>query len=706
MTLILKSDDLFLITDQLGMMPDRRSETPSPRSSLGLFCHDTRYLSHLEWRIGGQSPLLIESTAQGGYILSVLSTNPALVPEKIASGLIKIEREILLHRGLFEELQVTYEGLNPVSLELSLSFAADFVDLFEVRGWDRPRRGDLLRQRVEGSGCSLAYQGVDRSIMESCLRFMDQQPDILQGHTALWHLHLDAHATCRISYRVELLRDNRSVSQVPIPATLAQAKAAEAMEAETWRQQITRIRTDNSDLNQVIQQAERDIYLLRQSFGSRKTLSAGIPWYCTLFGRDSLITAAQVLILDPSLARETLQILAAYQGQQEDEWREEEPGKILHELRLGEMARCGEIPHTPYYGTIDATPLWLMLYTDYFTWTCDQEALTTLWPHALAAMDWIDRHLHPTGYLAYQRRSRLGLENQGWKDSGDCIVDRHGRLAPAPIALCEVQGYVYAAKQGMSRLAHWQQQPDLAQRWQAEARALRERFNRDFWVADLDYCALALDGEGQPVDAIASNPGHCLHCGILFADQARSVAERLMAPDLFNGWGIRTLSSLSPAYNPMGYHTGSVWPHDNSLIASGLRAVGCKESALEVAQGLLEMTVQQPYFRPPELFCGYERTETDSPVLYPIACSPQAWATGTLFQLLQTLINLRPDAPSNSMRILDPLLPASIRHLTLENLKVGDTVLDLEVRCSANGQATATCQVVSKRGNLRVAMDA
>jgi glycogen debranching enzyme len=706
MTLILKNDDLFLITDQLGMMPDTPSETASPPSSLGLFCQDTRYLSHLEWRIGGQIPLLIQSTAQDGYTLSVLCTHPALVPEKIESGAIKMERDILLHGGLFEELQITYEGSHSVSFDLSLSFAADFVDLFEIRGWQRPHRGDLLSQKREGQGFSLAYRGIDGSIMESRIRFMDRQPDVLQDHVALWRLHLDSHATCRISYCVELLRDSCSVSCVPTPATLAQAKAAEAMKTATWRQQITPIRTDNSNLNQVIEQAERDIDLLRQSFGPRTTVSAGIPWYCTLFGRDSLITAAQVLILAPSLARETLQILAAYQGQKEDEWREEEPGKILHELRLGEMARCGEIPHTPYYGTIDATPLWLMLYADYFTWTRDQETLTALWPNALAAMDWIDRRLEATGYLTYQRRSPLGLHNQGWKDSGDCIVDRHGRLAPAPLALCEVQGYVYAAKQGMSRLAQWQHQPEQAQRWQSEAQDLRERFNRDFWVADLDYCALALDGKGQPVDAIASNPGHCLHCGILFPDQARRVAERLMAPDLFNGWGIRTLSSLSPAYNPLGYHTGSVWPHDNGLIASGLRAVGYGGAALEVAQGLLAMTVRQPYFRPPELFCGYERTETDPPVRYPIACSPQAWATGTLFQLLQSLINLQPDAPSNSLRILDPLLPPSIRCLTLENLRVGDTILDLEFCRSADTQTTATCRVVRKRGNLRVAVEA
>jgi glycogen debranching enzyme len=490
-----------------------------------------------------------------------------------------------------------------------------------------------------------------------------------------------------------------------------QAKAAEMMEEQEWGANITQIRSDNRAFNQVIERAEQDIYLLRQTFAQGKILSAGVPWFCTLFGRDSIIAASQTLILDPLIARETLTVLAHYQGKGDDEWREEEPGKILHELRLGEMARCQEVPHTPYYGTIDATPLWLMLYAEYYAWTHDRETLEKLWGHALAAMDWIDRNCRETGYLSYSRRSSRGLKNQGWKDSGDCIVNRNGEQATGPISLCEVQAYVYAAKIRLSEIARLKKRIDLSDRWLEEAADLKARFNRDFWVSDQDYCALALDGDGNPVDSITSNPGHCLNLGIFSLERAKSIAERLQAPDMFNGWGIRTLSSLSPAYNPMGYHIGSVWPHDNGMIALGLRSLGLVDQALELAQGLVDMTMQQPYFRPPELFCGYERSGESGPVRYPVACTPQAWATGTIFQLLQMMVNLVPDAPGNRLRIIDPALPPSIHQLSLKNLKVGSTLLDLEFlregeSLKERSATTTACRVTKKRGNLRVVIEA
>ena len=318
-------------------------------------------------------------------------------------------------------------------------------------------------------------------------------------------------------------------------------------------------------------------------------------------------------------------------------------------------------------------------------------------------MDWVDRNCRETGYLAYFCKSRRGLGNQGWKDSGDCIVNSKGQLATGPISLCEVQAYVYAAKVRLAEIARMKKRIDLADRWQDDARDLKASFNQDFWIADQDYCALALDGEGKQVDSITSNPGQCLHLGILTPEKAYSVAERLRAPDMFNGWGVRTLSSLSPAYNPMGYHLGSVWPHDNSLIAMGLRSLGLIDQALEVFQGLLDMTLQQPYQRPPELFCGYERNSDNAPVQYPVACTPQAWATGSIFHLLQMVVNLVPDAANNYLRIIDPALPESINHLSLHNLRVGPTLLDLEFERSGN---TTACRVANKRGNLRVVIEA
>ncbi|PSB23849.1 amylo-alpha-1,6-glucosidase [Stenomitos frigidus] len=720
--LTLKDDDLFLLTDTLGNIGGCMENDRS--SSMGLFCRDTRFLSRLELQIEGRSPILLSSTADKGFFLSVLCTNPQ-IDDRIRAESIGIKRELVLNGGLFEEIEISNYTTGTVSFEMSLSFDADFKDLFDIRGYARENHGKLLRvvpselanadqsetfamdgatsPVAKATEMTLAYKGLDGSLMESRIYFVHQQPDLLKGFTAVWQLTIPSHETLKVGYRLQMFNNSSAISVVSAPVTLSQAKAAELMEEQTWRQQVTRIRSDKSTFNQIIERAEQDIYLLRQSFGKGKALSAGVPWFSTLFGRDSIIAASQVLMLDPQIARETLIILAQYQGKNEDEWRDEQPGKILHEIRFGEMARCQEIPHTPYYGTVDATPLWLMLYAEHFAWTADRETLDHLWSHALAAMDWIDRNCKETGYLRYLRTSRRGLANQGWKDSGDCIINRRGHLAEGAIALCEVQAYVYAAKIRLAQIARMKKRIDLADRWEDEAKDLKVRFNRDFWMEDQDFCALALDGDGKPVDSITSNPGHCLNLGIFTPEKAYSVAERLRAPDMFNGWGIRTLSSLSPAYNPMGYHIGSVWPHDNAMTAIGLRSLGLIDQALEVAKGILDMTKRQPYQRPPELFCGYERTGDNDPVQYPVACSPQAWATGSVFQLLQMIVNLVPDAPNNHLRIIDPALPESINYLALQNLRVGPTLLDLEFERS--GSSTA-CRVSKKRGNLRVVIEA
>ncbi|MBD2676397.1 MULTISPECIES: amylo-alpha-1,6-glucosidase [Nostoc] len=723
-TLTVKDDDLFLVTDTIGNISGCSLNDGNP--SMGLFCCDTRFLNRLELQIEGRSPVLLSSTAEKGLLLSVLCTNPR-IDERLRAETVGIRREMVLNGALFEEIEVSNYSTTTISFELSISFDADFVDLFEVRGYEREKRGRLLRlveptaedgifSLVNGVSpvtkelhasreefLTLAYQGLDGSVMESRLIFQHRQPDYFKGYTAVWQLELASHETQKLGYRVNMVTNNKSTSTVSAPATLGQAKAAEWMEEQHWVQQITRISSDKSIFNRVIERAEEDMYLLRQSFGKYKTVSAGVPWFSTLFGRDSLITASQTLMLNSQIAKETLILLATYQGKTDDEWREEEPGKILHELRLGEMARCQEIPHTPYYGTVDATPLWLMLYAEYYAWTNDHELLELLWPNALAAMEWVDRNTQQTGYLSYYCRSKRGLANQGWKDSGDCIVDHKGELANGPIALCEVQAYVYAAKMRLAEIARMKKRLDLADRWQEEAKNLKVRFNRDFWMEDQDFCALALDGDGKRVDSITSNPGHCLHLGIFTPEKAYSVAERLRAPDMFNGWGIRTLSSLSPAYNPMGYHIGSVWPHDNALIATGLRSLGLIDQALEIFQGLFDMTSQQSYQRPPELFCGYERNGNNAPVQYPVACTPQAWATGSIFQLLQMMVNLVPDAQNNCLRIIDPALPESINRLSFHNLQVGTTILDLEFERSGG---TTACRVAKKRGNLRVVIEA
>jgi glycogen debranching enzyme len=707
-TLTLKDNDLFLITDTLGNISG--SMTDEVVASMGLFCADTRFLSRLDFQINGNAPVLLSSTAERGFILTVLCTNQH-IENRIPADTIGIRREMVLNGGLFEEIEVSNHSIHPIRFQVSLSFQADFVDLFEVRGTVRDQRGQLLILHPEHfskdhppHGMILAYQGLDGVLLESRIEFWSTRlPDTLQGHTAIWELELLPQQRQTIGYRLQLFQNNQFASVEGSLGTLLQAKSAELVEQQEWQAHSTHLTTDNLAINQMIRQAEQDVHLLLQSFAHGKTLSAGVPWFSTLFGRDSIIAAMQMLSLNPAIARDTLQLLAHYQGTTDDSWRDEEVGKILHELRLGEMARCGEIPHTPYYGTIDATPLWLMLYCDYYTWTNDRATIETLWPSALAAMNWIDQSCQPTGYLSYARQSDKGLRNQGWKDSGNCIVNNKGIMAEGSIALSEVQGYVYSAKLRLSNIAILLGQMELAHRWRGEAKALKERFNRDFWMGEQDFCALALDGSGKPVDSITSNPGHCLSLGILDHDKALSVAERLRAPDMFSGWGIRTLSSLSPAYNPMGYHIGSIWPHDNAMIAVGLRSLGLIDQALEVTQGLFDMILAQPYARPPELFCGYERIGESTPVRYPVACSPQAWATGSIFQLLQMMAHLVPDAPANCLRIVHPTLPQSFNRLVLSNLRVGSTVIDLEFE--RVNTATA-CRVLNKRGNLKVMIEA
>jgi glycogen debranching enzyme len=713
-TLTLKDDDLFLITDTLGNISDLSCRLGGIEDSMGLFCRDTRFLSRLELQINARSPIAFSSTARKGFAMTILCANPEIENEKggqIKAETIDIHREIVIKGGFFEKTQVTNYNTHPVSFMLSLSLDADFLDLFEVRGTKREKRGNFLRYLPNQDQKSaeilpkeivLAYEGLDGALMESRIQFDSFQPQEIQGYTAIWHLDLAAHESRTIGYRIHLFTNNRPTSIVSVPENFAQAKTEELLEEKLWTEQITRIQTDNKSLNQVIDRAVQDIYLLRQTSEKHNFLSAGVPWFSTLFGRDSIISASQTLVLDPTIARDTLSLLAYFQGKTDNEWQDEQKGKILHEIRLGEMARCREVPHTPYYGTVDATPLWLMLYAEYYAWTADQTTLDQLWPNALSAMAWIDRNCQETGYLRYNRSSKKGLLNQGWKDSENCIVNSKGEIAEGAIALCEVQGYVYAAKIRMSELAEKRQLFDLAELWRSQAQDLKLRFNQDFWMPDQDYYALALDGAARQVDSIASNAGHCLNLGIFDYEKAISVAARLNAPDMFNGWGIRTLSSLSPAYNPMGYHIGSVWPHDNSLIAVGMRSHSLVKQSLRIAQGLIDMTIAQPYHRPPELLCGYEQDSFSFPVQYPVACSPQAWATGSIFQLIALMVNFVPDAPNNQLRIIDPCLLNSINCLSIQNLRIGQTLLDLEFERFGD---TTACRVNKKRGNVRVIIE-
>lgn len=697
--LVLKANDIFLTSDRWGDLDDAAG-TPWQ----GLFCRDTRFLSRSRLRFDGQPPHLDRSDTRDGDAADIQGQAFVSGDDGIRRPL-RLHRQLVLHGGLFDRLTLHNPNPVPLSVGVHWTFDADFLDLFEVRGYcDRPQRGDDRRVEAIDGGLHLHYCGLDGRWMASHLDFetapdrVEIQPD--GGGTAIWQLHLAPQEVQALGYRLSVWFDRRPATQTPPPPDFPTATAAAQADWQQWQEQIARVETDRPDWTAVLRRADRDLYLLRQSFGEETVLAAGIPWFSTLFGRDSILAASQTLAIAPQLARDTAIALARHQGTHHSDWHDENPGKILHELRLGEMARCGEIPHTPYFGTADATPLWLLLLADYYAWTGDRATVDRLWDNVLAAMDWIAAQTAETGYVYYLRRSSGGIDNQGWKDSGDCIVNRRGDRVSGAIALCEVQAYVYAALHRWSALAGRFGKPEAQRAWGDRAADLKRRFNREFWLPELGYCALALDDRRRPIDSITSNPGLCLFSGIFEPDAAQAVGDRLMQPDLYSGWGIRTLSSQSPAYDPEAYHRGSVWHHDTAAIAVGLRAIGQGDRAIALAGSLLDMARGQTNLRPPELFCGYPRT-SDPPIAYPVACSPQAWATGSLFQMLQMALSPEPNAEAGRLLLRNPRLLPGTNRLEWRGLRVGDARVDLAIVRREDGVAV---EVLDRQGDLEVAI--
>jgi glycogen debranching enzyme len=448
-----------------------------------------------------------------------------------------------------------------------------------------------------------------------------------------------------------------------------------------------------------------DLHMLKTLIGGDEFFAAGVPWFVTLFGRDCLVTSLQTLAFWPGTPAATLRLLARYQGAQVNEWRDEQPGKILHELRVGELARMNKIPHTPYYGTIDATPLFLILMSRYAQWTGDLALFEELRTNVERALHWIDKYgdIAGDGYVSYVGNTNKGLINQGWKDSGDAIVTEDGRLAEPPIALVEVQSYVYMAKMEIADLYERVGEREHATRLRAEASALAARFNRDFWVEEEGCFALALEAKRRPCRVMSSNAGHALWAGIVDKQKAERVVHRLMRPDLFNGWGIRTLSYKERRYNPMGYHLGTVWPHDNSLIAAGFRRYGYHEEASRIFVGLLEAAIEFEDYRLPELFTGFGREEYGQPVRYPVACHPQAWAAGSIPFIVETFLGLIPDAFNKRLKVVKPFLPEFINQVELRHLRIGKASVDLRFERKKDGSLHAHVGQVT--GDLHVEVE-
>jgi glycogen debranching enzyme len=658
------SDDLVKILDgDTFVVSDRRGDIEASLTDpTGLFSADTRFLSKWVLTVDGQrlNPLSVDD-------LQYFETRFFLVP---GTGTVYVDAKLSVIRrravggGFHEELRILNHDEEPVDLKVRVEAASDFADLFEVK--DALKKKGTYSSRVDDGKLLLAYERETFSrstvISASTPALIDENGltfDVRVEPHGAWSTELDVDATLP-----SLMRGagKRSAS--------ARKKRREDLAAnlERWVGNAPRLECDWEPLRVIYRRSLVDLAALRFSppiTPGHSLPAAGLPWFMTMFGRDSIFTSLQALPFTPELAATTLRVLGLWQGTRVDDFRDEDPGRILHEMRSGEMTAFEERPHSPYYGCADATALYVVLLDEYERWTGDRKLVRELEREARAALNWLDEYadLMGNGYVSYQRRNeKTGLENQCWKDSWDSISYRDGRLPGFPRATCELQGYAYDAKRRGARLAReiWND-PAFADELEKQAADLKRRFNRDFWVEGDEYFALALDAEGNQVDALSSNNGHLLWSGIVDKSKAKAVVRHLMGPRLFRGLGVRTLAEGEGRFNPIGYHVGTVWPFDNSFIAWGLRRYGFKQEAAQIAAGILNAAA---FFdgRLPEAFGGYEQKATRYPVQYPTACSPQAWSTGAPLLLLRTMLGLE---PIGDHLVVDPALPSGLGMLAL-----------------------------------------
>ncbi len=642
---------------------DERGDIESlPSEPTGLFSFDTRFLSKWVLTINGQklNPLSIDD-------LQYFESRFFLVP---GTGTVYIDAKLSVIRqravgyGFHEELTILNHLDEVVDLDIRIDAGSDFADLFEIK--DALKKLGSYATTVEDGRLRLAYQRDtfrrETTISASAKASVDEKG-------LSFKVRLEPHSSWTTDLEVvTALGQGGTYARPKYERGRKQARPNMERSLDKWLSDAPRLESDWDPLRLIYRKCLVDLAALRFSppvAGGKSLPAAGLPWFMTMFGRDSIFTSLQSLPFAPELAATTLRALGDWQGSRRDDFRDEDPGRILHEMRYGEMAAFEERPHSPYYGSADATPLYVVLLDEYERWTGDRKLVRDLEYEARAALNWIDEYadLMGNGYISYKRRNeQTGLENQAWKDSWNSIAYSDGRLPDFPRATCELQGYAYDAKIRGARLARlvWKD-PEYAERLEAQAADLKRRFNRDFWLADREYYALALDADGSQVDALASNIGHLLWSGIVDASKAKAVVGHLMGPRLYSGWGVRTMAKGEGRYNPIGYHLGTVWPFDNSFIAWGLRNYGYKEEAARIASDILDAAVVFNG-RLPEAFGGYDRELTKYPVQYPTACSPQAWSTGAPLLLLRTMLGLE---PTGDHLVVDPVLPASIGHLEL-----------------------------------------
>ena len=676
---ILKHNDVFIVSDLAGDIPAGND------GGLGLYRSDSRFLSTYELRLNGRRPILLSQGVDRAYVATFQLVNPTLQSTEggadIAKQSLSLRRTRFVHDGVHERIGLQNCNRHPVEVDLELRFDADFLDIFEVRGFrpERPMATPEPPVRTE-TGLKFGYRGVD-GVRRTTEVVMHPVPS-LQHDRACITVELGPQETFVLLVDLlPLMGDGDPESDFHFDAALS----ALENKYQAWNLSCTRYQTDNESLDGgLIWRNLEDLRVLCDDRPTGLFPTAGVPWYAVPFGRDALITSIQTLALNPQLAVGSLRYLARHQGTKVDRYREEEPGKILHEIRFGELANLGQVPHTPYYGTVDATPLFLVLLVELLNWTADVDLLAELLPNVMGALEWIDRYgdLDGDGLVEYAQHSHVGVRNQGWKDSYNSLTESFGEPAPLPAALVEVQGYVYHAKSGLARIFRKLGRLGEAERLQTEADALRTQVEARYWMPEPGFYAQALDRDKRQVESISSNPGHCLWSGVVDPVRAQQVVARLMAPDMFSGWGMRTLSTQAISYNPMSYHNGSVWPHDNSIIAAGMRRYGYRDEAQRVAEAVIEACMRFSDHRIPELYCGFSRDYRfhAGPGEYLVSCSPQAWGAGALFHLLQVLAGIEVDMWEGRLRI-DPVNTPLYRRLRVEGMRVGDGEVDFTVEC-------------------------
>jgi glycogen debranching enzyme len=642
----------------------------------GIYHQGTRYISESEFRVNGERPLLLSSSVkEENEILSVDLTNKAITGADnqllLPNGILHIARSKFLRNGsCFEQIIFKNYGAFNLEFSCSLSFHADFADIFEIRGMKRERHGKIFETvHLPDNSIRISYLGLDNVVRTTLISISHVPADFENQSTVVFHRQLPPGESCEIEYSIFFGSGHTNENNSGYDENHRQVETG----LSHARKEFAHVFTSNEQLNHWVKRAQSDIISLLARTPYGRYPYAGVPWYNTAFGRDGIITAMQTLWPAPLIARDVLVFLAENQATEFSEFQSAEPGKIVHELRGGEMVETKEIPFKRYYGSVDSTPLFIMLAGAYYDRTADAETIKNIWPHIIAALNWISKYgdIDGDGFVEYNNKSAHGLINQGWKDSQDSVSDEHGNLRPAPIALCEVQAYVYDAKIQAARLARMLNDVALAERLSKEAAALKKLFNEKFWDDELGMYVMALDGEKKPCRIRASNSGHCLFTGIADKQHAARLVTELMSDDMFSGWGIRTLSSREKRYNPMSYHNGSVWPHDVALTASGFARYGYNIEAMQLTAALFDASLFIELQRLPELFCGFQRRRGEGPTAYPVACSPQAWSVGAVYMLIGSCLHMEINALEQRVIFRKPFLPDYMDNIIINGLSLG-----------------------------------